>query len=137
MAEAPSNTTTEAPKVETLKPSGDLAGKHNVTMTPRAAKEIKRLVEVRKLPEDTGGLRVGLKAGGCSGFEYNVDMAAKADKFDVVFDFDGAKLIVDRKSLLFLDGMVINYKLALMGSGFTFENPNITGSCGCGTSFAV
>lgn len=137
MSEAATNTSTEAPKLETLKPAGDLADKHNVTMTPRASKEIKRLVDVRKMPAETAGLRVGLKAGGCSGFEYNVDMAAKADKFDIVFDFNGARLIVDRKSLLFLDGMVINYKLALMGSGFTFENPNITGSCGCGTSFAV
>jgi iron-sulfur cluster assembly protein len=108
-----------------------------VQVSARAASEILKLVEQRSLPAETAGLRVGLKGGGCSGFEYICDMVSKADKFDLIFEESGARLIVDRKSLLFLDGLNVDYRRALMGSGFTFENPNVTGTCGCGTSFAV
>lgn len=108
-----------------------------ITVSDRAKSEIRRLVDERKLDAEKGGLRFGLKGGGCSGFEYVCDMTDKPDKFDAVFDFDGARVYVDRKSLIFLENTHIDYKRALMGSGFQFNNPNSTGTCGCGTSFAV
>jgi iron-sulfur cluster assembly protein len=108
-----------------------------ITVSERAAMEIKRLIKDRALPEDTAGLRFGLKAGGCSGFEYRCEMAAKPDKFDLVLEFNGARVYVDRKSMLFLEATHIDYKRALMGSGFQFSNPNVTAKCGCGSSFAV
>lgn len=108
-----------------------------LTLSDRAALEIKKLIAERGLPADTAGLRFGLKGGGCSGFEYRCEMAARPDKFDAVYDFDGARLYVDRKSLIFLENTHIDYKRALMGSGFQFLNPNATGTCGCGSSFAV
>lgn len=107
-----------------------------LTITPRAAQEIRKLMAARELPE-TAGLRVGLKGGGCSGFEYVCDMAPKPDKFDEVFELDGGRVFVDMKSLIFMEGFQVDFKRALMGSGFQFENPNATGTCGCGTSFAV
>jgi iron-sulfur cluster assembly protein len=110
--------------------------KPKVTLSDRAAMEIRALISARKLPE-TAGLRFGLKGGGCSGFEYRCEMAAKPDKFDEIYLFDGAKIFVDRKSLIFLEGTHVDYKRALMGSGFQFSNPNSTAECGCGTSFAV
>ncbi|MDF1660373.1 MAG: iron-sulfur cluster assembly accessory protein [Planctomycetota bacterium] len=107
-----------------------------VTLSDRAAMEIRKLVKERTLPE-TAGLRFGLKGGGCSGFEYRCEMAAKPDKFDMIYEFDDARVFVDRKSIIFLENTHIDYKRALMGSGFQFNNPNATGECGCGTSFAV
>lgn len=112
-----------------------------VTLTPRAAKEISKLVKDRGLNPETAGLRVGMKGGGCSGFEYVCDLVPKFDKFDEVIELedqpDGGRAIIDRKSLIFMEGTVIDYKRALMGTGFTFTNPNETANCGCGSSFAV
>lgn len=107
-----------------------------IKLSARAKQEIIKLLEEEKYPE-TAGFRFGLKAGGCSGFEYHCELAAAPDKHDEIFDFDGVKIFVDKKSLLFAAGTEIDYKRALMGSGFQFNNPNATGTCGCGISFAV
>ncbi len=111
--------------------------KPKVTISTRAAMEIRKLIKDRQLSADSAGLRFGLKGGGCSGFEYRCELADKPDKFDEVYDFDGARLFVDRKSLIFLEGTHVDYRRALMGSGFQFQNPNSTAECGCGESFAV
>jgi len=111
--------------------------KPKVTISDRASKEIKKFIKEYSLPVETAGLRFGVKGGGCSGFEYQCEMADEADKFDEVYEFDGARLFVDRKSLIFLEGTHVDYRRALMGAGFIFNNPNSVGECGCGTSFAV
>jgi iron-sulfur cluster assembly protein len=105
-----------------------------MTITPRASAQIKQLVG--EMP-DTAGLRLLIKGGGCSGFEYDCQLAESPAPDDKVFVSDGASVFVDPKSFIFLDGTVIDYKTALMGSGFQFSNPNSTGTCGCGVSFSV
>ena len=84
-------------------------------------------------------LRVGVRQGGCSGMSYIMDFedASKITEHDEVFDYDGFKIVCDRKSLLYLYGLVLDYSNAMIGGGFQFTNPNASQTCGCGTSFAV
>lgn len=113
-----------------------------ITFTPEAAEKVKDILQERGLPE-TAGLRFGIKGGGCSGFEYVVDIVDSPRKFDMpsrhdkVFVSHGARVLIDKKSLLFLDGTEIGWEPQDFGHSFTYTNPNATGICGCGTSFAV
>ncbi len=107
-----------------------------ITLTEKAASEVKRLVAAQHLPESTG-LRVTVKGGGCAGFTYSVGLDHRLSAIDLVSEFHGARLIVDRKSLLYLKGTQVDYQDGLMGKGFIFQNPNSTKSCGCGTSFSA
>ena len=84
-----------------------------------------------------GGLRLGVLGGGCSGLSYQFKYDAKNRPTDHVFEFEDVKVFVDPKSMLYLKGMTLDYKESLIYSGFSFENPNATKSCGCGTSFSV
>ena len=105
-----------------------------VTLTDRAAVRIKELVAADN--REGQGLRVKVVGGGCSGLQYKVDFdVPKAT--DKIFERDGAKLLVDMKSLLYLTGTELDYKDELMQSGFVFQNPNVKKACGCGASFAV
>jgi iron-sulfur cluster assembly protein len=84
------------------------------------------------------GLRVGVKAGGCSGFEYTFAWEASPRADDVVFAAtDGAQVFVDPKSLRLLDGTVLDYDTSLLSKGFILNNPNAKSTCGCGTSFSA
>lgn len=105
-----------------------------VTVTERAATRIKELIAAEN--RDGQGLRVKVVGGGCSGLQYKVDfdMPKATDK---VFENDGAKVLVDLKSLLYLSGTELDFKDELMQSGFVFQNPNVKKSCGCGASFTV
>ncbi len=105
-----------------------------VSVTERAAARIKELIEAENRVGQ--GLRVKVVGGGCSGLQYKVDfdMPKATDK---VFEKDGAKVLVDMKSLLYLTGTELDYKDELMQSGFVFQNPNVKKSCGCGASFTV
>lgn len=106
-----------------------------VTLSEKAANEVKRIMDDNKFPEGTL-LRVGIAAGGCSGFQYSLGWdQAWDEKTDSKFDFHGVSLVVDKKSALYLDGTVIDFYEGLEKRGFTFENPNATKSCGCGSSF--
>jgi iron-sulfur cluster assembly protein len=105
-----------------------------VSLTDRAAARIKELIAADN--REGQGLRVKVVGGGCSGLQYKVDFdLPKAT--DKIFERDGAKLLVDMKSLLYLTGTELDYKDELMQSGFVFQNPNVKKSCGCGASFAV
>ncbi len=105
-----------------------------LSVTARAAARINELVAAES--RDGQGLRVKVVGGGCSGLQYKLDfdMPKGSDK---IFEKDGAKVLVDMKSLLYLAGTELDYKEELMQSGFVFQNPNIKNSCGCGASFAV
>ena len=105
-----------------------------VTLTENAAKEIARVVKENSLPEDTG-VRIGIKGGGCAGFTYVFDFDNQPGKFDRVFESRGLNIIVDRKSLLYIDGTEIDFNTGLTDRGFKFSNPKADAACGCGTSF--
>ncbi len=84
-------------------------------------------------------LRVGVRQGGCSGMSYMMDFedASKIGSQDEVFDYDGFQIVCDRKSLLYLYGLMLDYSDAMIGGGFQFTNPNASQTCGCGKSFGV
>ena len=108
-----------------------------VALTEKAASEVKRAMAEAKLPEETV-LRIGVAGGGCSGFQYKLgfDAAANSEK-DHVTEQHGVKVAVDKKSDLYLDGTMIDWIETLERRGFHFENPNVTRSCGCGSSFSA
>jgi iron-sulfur cluster assembly accessory protein len=105
-----------------------------IGMTDQAARKIETLVAEKGLPG--AGLRVKVVGGGCSGLSYKMDLDQPRDG-DKVFEHGAAKLVVDRKSFLYLNGTVLDYADELMSSGFTLQNPNVKRTCGCGSSFAV
>ena len=109
----------------------------SITITEKAAGEIKRVMSDQKMGEDMC-LRVGVAGGGCSGFQYALgfDKSFDATK-DLVNEQHGIKVLVDKKSDLFLDGTTIDFYEGLEKRGFTFENPNAVKSCGCGSSFSA
>ena len=92
--------------------------------------------EVKKSKQEDSYLRVAVKGGGCSGFEYNLTFDLEYDEEkDILSNQHGVDIIVDRKSVLYLDGTVLDYYSDISKRGFTFENPNAVKSCGCGSSF--
>ena len=107
-----------------------------ISLTERAAHEVKRIVTEQKLPEATA-LRVGVKGGGCSGFSYTLGFDDQITETDQVLDVDGVKVVCDPKSFLYLNGTQIDFEDNLMGRGFKFGNPNAAKTCGCGESFSV
>jgi len=107
-----------------------------ITMTPTAIAEVKRLISENGMPE-TAGVRVGVRGGGCSGFTYTLNFDQKDASGDVIMEFDGVRLFVDPKSLLYLSGTTLEYTSGLQGKGFQFINPNASSTCGCGESFSV
>lgn len=106
-----------------------------VSLTEAAVKEIRRVIEENNLPEDTG-IRLGIKGGGCAGFTYVFDFDNQPGEFDEVFETNGARVFVDRKSLIYIDGTVVDFSTSLMDRGFKFNNPKADAACGCGTSFS-
>ena len=107
-----------------------------IGITEQAAAHIQKLMAKQGLNE--GGLRVGIKGGGCSGLSYTFGWEKEARLGDEVFEGPGgAKIFVDKKSLLYLNGTTLEYDSALMGKGLHFINPNAKASCGCGSSFQV
>ena len=107
-----------------------------IHVTETAGKEILRLTDEKQVG-DTGGLRLYVQGGGCAGMSYGMDVVDEATDKDRVFEVEGARVFVDPKSWLFLNGTTVGLKESLMGRGFVFENPNANGACGCGTSFSI
>lgn len=105
-----------------------------VTVTPKAVGKIR---EAFKRQGVQGGLRLGVLGGGCSGLSYQFKFDPKPRPTDKVLQFDDVEVYIDPKSLVFLDGMTLDWKDSLIHSGFVFENPNAKKSCGCGTSFSA
>lgn len=107
-----------------------------ITISDRAALEIKRVMAENSVPE-TSGLRVGVKGGGCSGFSYMLGFDESSRESDRVMESNGVRVFIDEKSLPYLSGVTLDYQDGLSGKGFTFDNPNATRSCGCGHSFSA
>lgn len=108
-----------------------------VNLTPRAVEEVLKFMAAENVTVETGGLRVSVLPGGCSGFKYSLNVEERALDDDIVLDVDRIKVFVDGFSLPYLNGVKIDYVTSMQGSGFTFDNPNSTGGCGCGTSFTA
>ena len=109
-----------------------------IILSEAAAKEIRNIIKEQGLPEQQTRLRVGVKGGGCSGLSYTFAWEKQARTGDEVFEGpDGAKIYVDKKSLLFLNGTVLDYDTNLISQGFVFSNPNAKSTCGCGSSFGA
>jgi iron-sulfur cluster assembly protein len=108
-----------------------------VHVTPSAVKRIRVILAKEGISTEEGGLRLGVKGGGCSGLSYSIGFDAHPRERDGIYTFDGVRVFVDPKSIVFLNGMTLDYEETLMRQGFNFINPNSTRSCGCGTSFSV
>ncbi len=106
-----------------------------IEISEKAAQHIKALSAQKGSP--AGGLRLGVKGGGCSGLSYFVDWAAEPARHDLVIERDGARVFVDPKSAVFRQGTTIDGQQTLMQSGFVFRNPNVKSACGCGESFTI
>jgi iron-sulfur cluster assembly protein len=105
-----------------------------ISLTPSAANRVRTFLAGRGRGV---GLRLGVKETGCSGFAYVVNYADEVGTEDVVFDQEGVKVIVDRRSLKFIDGTEVDFVKEGLNEAFRFRNPNIKGECGCGESFTI
>jgi iron-sulfur cluster assembly protein len=107
----------------------------SISISPEAAKRIQKNLEHQNTPN--GGLRLGVKGGGCSGLSYVMRYDSENQSSDKVFEENGARVFVDLKSYLYLKGMTLDWHEQLMQQGFAFVNPNATKTCSCGLSFGV
>ena len=106
----------------------------SISLTPAAADRVQSFISRRG---HGVGLRLSVKKTGCSGFAYVVNYADQVESNDVVFEDRGVKVIVDRDSLSFIDGTVVDFVKQGLNEAFRFRNPNVKGECGCGESFTV
>ncbi|MBI3669152.1 MAG: iron-sulfur cluster assembly accessory protein [Acidobacteria bacterium] len=108
-----------------------------IHVTEKAAAKIRELMDKEGVPGNSGGLRVGVQGGGCSGLSYAMRLETQARDRDKVFEENGARLFVDPKSYLYLNNTTLDYIEELMKQGFVFHNPQAARSCGCGSSFSA
>ena len=107
----------------------------NMTLTERAAEEVRKFIAQEEVSPETAGLRVSVLPGGCSGFKYSLNIEERALDDDMVQEVNSVRVFVDGFSAQYLAGVTIDYVSSMQGSGFTFSNPNASGGCGCGSSF--
>ncbi len=107
-----------------------------ITITDKGAEKVQEFLAAQETDVSGAGLRVGVKGGGCSGFQYNLAFDEQRDD-DTVFESHGLKLLVDPPSLPYVHGSVVDYVESLQGAGFQVNNPNVVAACGCGSSFRV
>ena len=105
-----------------------------VTLTEIATKKVSEFLATQEQAD--AGLRVAVKGGGCSGFQYQLALD-EAHEDDKVFEHEGIRILVDEQSLRYVDGSTVDYTESLMGAGFQVNNPNVVAACGCGSSFRV
>ena len=107
-----------------------------ISITDKGAEKVREFLDAQQADGALAGLRVGVRGGGCSGFQYQLAFDEQRDS-DLVFEDHGLKLLVDNESLQFVSGSIIDYQESLQGAGFKVENPNVVAACGCGSSFRV
>jgi iron-sulfur cluster assembly protein len=107
-----------------------------VSLTEAAVRKVKELRQAQNLPEAVF-LRMGVRGGGCSGLSYLLEFDTEKTPHDREFEVDGIKVVVDKKSYLYLNGTTLDYVQQGLTGGFTFINPNAKSTCGCGTSFSA
>lgn len=107
-----------------------------ITVTPTAVTEVQKFMDEQGAT-DTAGLRVAVLPGGCSGFQYGLNIEDEPQEDDEILESNGIRVFVDPFSAQYLADVEIDYVTTMMGSGFSFKNPNASGGCGCGSSFTV
>jgi iron-sulfur cluster assembly protein len=107
-----------------------------ITFTEKGAEKVREFLDSQGGADLTAGLRVGVRGGGCSGFQYALAFDNQRDG-DETFEDHGLKILVDRPSLPYVRGAVVDYVESLQGAGFKVDNPNVIAACGCGSSFRV
>ena len=122
------------PMPESFAPT-NVEGEADIRLTAKAIEMAKKAIDRRDTP--TQGLRLGVRGGGCSGVSYAIEFADKIRGRDNVFEFEGLKVVIDPKSLIYLRGSILDYEVKLMQHGFKFRNPNEKSGCGCGESFGI
>jgi iron-sulfur cluster assembly protein len=110
---------------------------NDLFVTASAVQRIRVILTKEGISFSEGGLRLGVKGGGCSGLSYAIAFDAHPREQDNIFNFEDVRVFIDPKSYVYLKGMTLDYEETLMRQGFNFLNPNSTKSCGCGTSFSV
>ncbi|MBW8773102.1 MAG: iron-sulfur cluster assembly accessory protein [Gemmatimonadetes bacterium] len=113
------------------------SGAITLVLTDNAVAEVRKFMDAEAVPAESAGLRVSVLPGGCSGFKYSLNIEERALEDDAVLEVNGVRVFVDAFSMQYLNGVSIDYVTAMQGSGFSFNNPNATGGCGCGTSFTA
>ena len=109
----------------------------NMTLTERAAEEVRKFIAQEEVSPETAGLRVSVLPGGCSGFKYSLNIEERPLEDDMVQEVNSVRVFVDGFSAQYLAGVTVDYVSSMQGSGFTFSNPNASGGCGCGSSFTA
>jgi iron-sulfur cluster assembly accessory protein len=107
-----------------------------IEFTPKGAEKVHEFLSAQQADTSSAGLRVGVRGGGCSGFQYQLAFDEQREG-DIIFESAGLKVIVDTQSLPYVDGSSIDYVESLQGAGFQVNNPNVVAACGCGSSFRV
>ncbi|HVR04815.1 MAG TPA: iron-sulfur cluster assembly accessory protein [Solirubrobacteraceae bacterium] len=107
-----------------------------ISFSDKGAEKVREFLAAQGTDVGLAGLRVGVRGGGCSGFQYQLAFDEQHES-DAVFESHGLKLLVDRASLQFVQGSTIDYEESLQGAGFKVNNPNVVAACGCGSSFRV
>jgi iron-sulfur cluster assembly protein len=107
-----------------------------ITLTDKGAEKVQEFLDSQTVAAETAGLRVGVRGGGCSGFQYALAFDDQRDG-DTVFEDRGIRLLVDNQSLPYVQGSTIDFVDGLQGAGFKVDNPNVIAACGCGSSFRV
>jgi len=106
-------------------------------LTPNAAEKVREFMAAEEVTGPSGGLRVSVMPGGCSGFKYALNIEEESLEDDLITESHGVQLFVDAFSAQYLSGTRIDYVTSMTGNGFTFNNPSATGGCGCGSSFSA
>jgi iron-sulfur cluster assembly protein len=107
-----------------------------ITLTDNGADKVREFMAAQAAVVETAGLRVGVRGGGCSGFQYALAFDEERDG-DTVFEDKGIRLLVDKPSLPYVQGSIIDFVDGMQGAGFKVDNPNVVAACGCGSSFRV
>jgi iron-sulfur cluster assembly protein len=114
----------------------DLRERLMITITDKGAEKVKEFLASQSADTSSAGLRVGVRGGGCSGFQYALAFDEQRDG-DEIFEDQGLRILVDGPSVPYVKGSVIDYVDSLQGAGFKVDNPNVIAACGCGSSFRV
>ena len=107
-----------------------------INLTDKGAEKVREFLSAQSAVAETAGLRVGVRGGGCSGFQYALAFDTQREG-DEVFEDHGVRILVDGPSLPYVKGAVVDYVESLQGAGFKVDNPNVIAACGCGSSFRV